>query len=515
MLHKFCHQSSIQPLYDKTPRSLLYEKSCLNFTGLVIWKYAELKSHYWTNRSNKTDNTKFVCFIALKCVDISRALAFLSRVWSDFEPLTTVTDSPVRKVAIGCAKSCQMTSRGVATLCIHDYLQRSPLSWKQLGLLREASVSWLVVTESSDASCPGGLETVFRRATNLGQKLTDRGVKTVQHTHISTFSVLYYINSSDQKALLQALYGCSTHICPFCPHGHLTDMCLFHTHGCLVDMCPFRACWTVSTMTAIKHALQRDIFTPNDERLLSIVNVCKAGKKKKNCFLCATGTCVRTAASEGWCRTLRWSALFQWPQRGLSRSKWWRWRSRTKGTSIRGSRRGSSEIWLWSMPKMPARSEKTSESSVFWLSPCSQDWGVFCWTCRRIQSLICILRRFTAGWPAARLRRTPSSPTSGSWTSVTWGRSWSSSTSVLSCLKVCGCSQLHLLCAFIRFSLKVLTVDLIQLAVIFLFFFFYRIQPSPEICLLLCFQNNTRLLCVLVCSDFCVNFFFILTLFPF
>lgn len=47
--------------------------------------------------------------------------------------------------------------------------------------------------------------------------------------------------------------------------------------------------FTVRTMTAIKHALQRDIFTPNDERLLSIVNVCKAGKKKKNCFLCATG----------------------------------------------------------------------------------------------------------------------------------------------------------------------------------------------------------------------------------
>lgn len=45
-----------------------------------------------------------------------------------------------------------------------------------------------------------------------------------------------------------------------------------------------------STMTAIKHALQRDIFTPNDERLLGIVNVCKAGKKKKNCFLCATGS---------------------------------------------------------------------------------------------------------------------------------------------------------------------------------------------------------------------------------
>ncbi|XP_040274773.1 exocyst complex component 1 isoform X10 [Bufo bufo] len=48
-------------------------------------------------------------------------------------------------------------------------------------------------------------------------------------------------------------------------------------------------------MTAIKHALQRDIFTPNDERLLSIVNVCKAGKKKKNCFLCATVTTERPA----------------------------------------------------------------------------------------------------------------------------------------------------------------------------------------------------------------------------
>uniref|UniRef100_A0AAY4DAV7 Exocyst complex component 1 n=1 Tax=Denticeps clupeoides TaxID=299321 RepID=A0AAY4DAV7_9TELE len=46
-------------------------------------------------------------------------------------------------------------------------------------------------------------------------------------------------------------------------------------------------------MTAIKHSLQRDIFTPNDERLLSIVNVCKAGKKKKNCFLCATVTTER------------------------------------------------------------------------------------------------------------------------------------------------------------------------------------------------------------------------------
>ncbi|KAJ1215186.1 hypothetical protein NDU88_002795 [Pleurodeles waltl] len=53
--------------------------------------------------------------------------------------------------------------------------------------------------------------------------------------------------------------------------------------------CPF----STTRMTAIKHALQRDIFTPNDERLLSIVNVCKAGKKKKNCFLCATVTTER------------------------------------------------------------------------------------------------------------------------------------------------------------------------------------------------------------------------------
>lgn len=63
---------------------------------------------------------------------------------------------------------------------------------------------------------------------------------------------------------------------------------------------PLDPCWipdvpsTASTMTAIKHALQRDIFTPNDERLLCIVNVCKAGKKKKNCFLCATGRQARS-----------------------------------------------------------------------------------------------------------------------------------------------------------------------------------------------------------------------------
>nr|XP_039251957.1 exocyst complex component 1-like isoform X3 [Styela clava] len=43
-------------------------------------------------------------------------------------------------------------------------------------------------------------------------------------------------------------------------------------------------------MTAIKHALQRDLFTPNDERLLGVVHVAKTGKKKKSSFLCASVT---------------------------------------------------------------------------------------------------------------------------------------------------------------------------------------------------------------------------------
>uniref|UniRef100_A0AAY4DBE9 Exocyst complex component 1 n=1 Tax=Denticeps clupeoides TaxID=299321 RepID=A0AAY4DBE9_9TELE len=51
-------------------------------------------------------------------------------------------------------------------------------------------------------------------------------------------------------------------------------------------------------MTAIKHSLQRDIFTPNDERLLSIVNVCKAGKKKKN--LCNVFLCQRCQQVYRW-----------------------------------------------------------------------------------------------------------------------------------------------------------------------------------------------------------------------
>ena len=43
-------------------------------------------------------------------------------------------------------------------------------------------------------------------------------------------------------------------------------------------------------MTAIKHTLQRDVFLPNDERLMGLVHVTQAGKKKKTSktsFLCA------------------------------------------------------------------------------------------------------------------------------------------------------------------------------------------------------------------------------------
>ncbi|XP_030836970.1 exocyst complex component 1 isoform X4 [Strongylocentrotus purpuratus] len=43
-------------------------------------------------------------------------------------------------------------------------------------------------------------------------------------------------------------------------------------------------------MTAIRHTLQRDVFLPNDERLIGVVHVSKAGKKKKVSFLCATVT---------------------------------------------------------------------------------------------------------------------------------------------------------------------------------------------------------------------------------
>nr|XP_026691670.1 exocyst complex component 1-like isoform X2 [Ciona intestinalis] len=46
-------------------------------------------------------------------------------------------------------------------------------------------------------------------------------------------------------------------------------------------------------MTAIKHALQRDLFTPQDERLLGVVHIGKAGGKKKKAILCASVTTER------------------------------------------------------------------------------------------------------------------------------------------------------------------------------------------------------------------------------
>ena len=42
-------------------------------------------------------------------------------------------------------------------------------------------------------------------------------------------------------------------------------------------------------MAAIRHNLQREVFKPSEERLYAVVNVTKAGKKKKASFLCAAG----------------------------------------------------------------------------------------------------------------------------------------------------------------------------------------------------------------------------------
>ena len=44
-----------------------------------------------------------------------------------------------------------------------------------------------------------------------------------------------------------------------------------------------------AAMTAIKHTLQREVFLPAEERLVGLVHVTKAGKKKKSSFLCAAG----------------------------------------------------------------------------------------------------------------------------------------------------------------------------------------------------------------------------------
>ncbi|XP_070552598.1 exocyst complex component 1-like isoform X2 [Ptychodera flava] len=43
-------------------------------------------------------------------------------------------------------------------------------------------------------------------------------------------------------------------------------------------------------MTAIRHTLQREVFLPSEERLIGVVHVTIAGKKKKNSFLCAAVT---------------------------------------------------------------------------------------------------------------------------------------------------------------------------------------------------------------------------------
>jgi hypothetical protein len=43
-------------------------------------------------------------------------------------------------------------------------------------------------------------------------------------------------------------------------------------------------------MAATRHTLQREIFTINDEKILSICHVCKAYKKKKSSFLVLVST---------------------------------------------------------------------------------------------------------------------------------------------------------------------------------------------------------------------------------
>ena len=45
-------------------------------------------------------------------------------------------------------------------------------------------------------------------------------------------------------------------------------------------------------MTTIKHTLQRQVFLPSEERLVQVVHVTKAGRKKKESFLCAAGKLV-------------------------------------------------------------------------------------------------------------------------------------------------------------------------------------------------------------------------------
>lgn len=45
-------------------------------------------------------------------------------------------------------------------------------------------------------------------------------------------------------------------------------------------------------MAALRHSLQRELFSPGDERLVGLVHVTSTGKKKKAvpCFLCVAVT---------------------------------------------------------------------------------------------------------------------------------------------------------------------------------------------------------------------------------
>lgn len=43
-------------------------------------------------------------------------------------------------------------------------------------------------------------------------------------------------------------------------------------------------------MAAIRHTLQREIFTPSDEKLLTVCFVSKTYKRKKTSFLCLVTT---------------------------------------------------------------------------------------------------------------------------------------------------------------------------------------------------------------------------------
>ena len=59
-------------------------------------------------------------------------------------------------------------------------------------------------------------------------------------------------------------------------------------------------------MAAIRHALQRDVFTARDERLLGVVHVTKNGKtkSKKNNFLCLAVTSEQPVQGSAYLATL-------------------------------------------------------------------------------------------------------------------------------------------------------------------------------------------------------------------